>query len=345
MGRARVASREPGAAPRTPTHRPPLPAQADAPKPPAAEVAALDALKAEQARRLARYLELMKAEAEQEGTRRARARALPCCVLTVLLVACVARSGVCVLCAACCVYRLQACVRSPQRRPGRCAADLGALPLCRRPFDKTALPRRPAPAPTERERARAAPQVAHTPSGAVVTVDDFLVDFATYFRWAGLARIKSGRVARVKRSSSGRPPNPNTTQTPTPTPTPTQPQTPTPPRARREASQPSPTPTPAPTPTPTPARPNPSQAKTRRPPPARREASQLDADRHVDHVNLGWDATTRAMQPATADADALFGSAEEHFREVTGLGLLNWCARGRGPSLGVSGLAAGPPLL
>ncbi|GBF87664.1 hypothetical protein Rsub_00375 [Raphidocelis subcapitata] len=130
--------------------------EADAPKPPADEVAYIEALKAEQERRMARYIEAVKAQAERE----------------------------------------------------------------------------------ERERERPPPQVAHTPSGAVVTVDDFLVDFAGLFR----------------------------------------------------------------------------------------ETSQLDADRHVDHHNQGWDATTRAMEPAAAadGAAALFAAAEEEFREVTGLGLLNW---------------------
>jgi hypothetical protein len=57
-----------------------------------------------------------------------------------------------------------------------------------------------------------------------------------------------------------------------------------------------------------------------------RDTSGLDADRHIDFHNSGWDATTRAMDAATAagEASELLDAASEQFRDVTCTGLLNW---------------------
>jgi hypothetical protein len=96
----------------------------------------------------------------------------------------------------------------------------------------------PLRAPRAAERAAAAPQIAHTPSGTTVTIDDWLIDFANLFR----------------------------------------------------------------------------------------DTSGLDADRHIDFHNAGWDATTRAMEAGVPapEAGEMFAAAADQFRDVTCTGLLNW---------------------
>ena len=57
-----------------------------------------------------------------------------------------------------------------------------------------------------------------------------------------------------------------------------------------------------------------------------RDVTGLDADRHIEAHNDGWDRTTAAMAPDVprAAAAAEFDVASERFREVTCAGLLNW---------------------